>query len=143
MKYHVVVNGEEVGPISPVRGLRQGDPISPHLFFLCAEGLSRLIKKAEHDNLIHRIRVSRRAPTVSHLLFTDDSFLFFKASVSECVSLKDVLKRYELGSGQAINLAKLGIFFSSNVGLECKNAIKEDMMISANLDTGRYLGLLH
>uniref|UniRef100_A0A803PBV4 Reverse transcriptase domain-containing protein n=1 Tax=Cannabis sativa TaxID=3483 RepID=A0A803PBV4_CANSA len=55
-----VVHGEHVmGPITPTRGLRQGDPLSPSLFILCAEGLSNLIGQFVRNNLLQGIRVAR------------------------------------------------------------------------------------
>lgn len=35
--YNFRVNGSIVGPITPRKGLRQGDPLSPYLFLLCVE----------------------------------------------------------------------------------------------------------
>ena len=78
IKYHVLVNGDVVGPIVSKRGLRQGDLISPYLFIIGVEGLSSLIKKAELDGSLHGCKVCRGAPIVSHLLFADDSFFSLK-----------------------------------------------------------------
>ena len=66
--YSVLVNGEPTGYIKPSRGLRQGDPLSPYLFLICAEGLSALIRKAKHDRLIHGVAISRGGPRISHFL---------------------------------------------------------------------------
>ena len=75
--------GKEVGPIVPCRVLRQGDPLSLYLFIICAEGLSSLIRRQERNGLLHGVRIVRGAPSVSHLFFADDSFLFFRANNNE------------------------------------------------------------
>jgi len=81
--YSVIVNNEMVSLIIPDRGLRQRDPLSPYLFILCAEGLSALIRKVERCEDLHGISICTHAPTISHLLFADDCFLFFKANEKE------------------------------------------------------------
>ena len=68
-KLSFIINGSVEGYVIPKRGLRQGRPISPYLFLLCAEGLSAMIKAAEVDGRLHGIVVARRAPMVSHLFF--------------------------------------------------------------------------
>lgn len=118
VSYNVCFNGTNIGPITPKRGLRQGDLLSPYLFLLCVEGLSASITKAVNSGHIHGCKISVSAPAVSHLLFADDSFLFFKANSAETAVVKVLLKSYEECSGQSINFAKSGIFFSSNVHVD-------------------------
>ncbi|XP_062151896.1 uncharacterized protein LOC133860275 [Alnus glutinosa] len=52
--YSVIVNRNPVGLIRPTRGIRQGDPISPYLFLLCAENLSALLSHAEQKRVENR-----------------------------------------------------------------------------------------
>jgi hypothetical protein len=68
VRYQVRFNSEETEMFTPTRGLRQGDPLSPYLFLLCAEGLSSLLLHEEEVGGIDRVRVCRNAPLVSHLL---------------------------------------------------------------------------
>ena len=89
--YSIQINGVPQGHITPTRGLRQGDPLSPYLFLLCAEGLSSLIKKAAMEDKIHGISICRRGPQLSHLLFTDDSLMFCQAITKECEELLHLL----------------------------------------------------
>ena len=46
VQYSILLDGVPKGYIIPSRGLRQGDPLSPYLFLLCAEGLSALLQKS-------------------------------------------------------------------------------------------------
>jgi hypothetical protein len=46
VQYSVLLEGVPKGYIIPTRGLRQGDPLSPYLFLLCAEGFSALLRKS-------------------------------------------------------------------------------------------------
>lgn len=85
VSYSFILNGEAKGVVLPTRGLRQGDAISPYLFLICAEVLSLMISAAETQNRLHGLKICKRAPSISHLFFADDSFIFFKASTPECV----------------------------------------------------------
>lgn len=67
VSYKIKVNGLYTHRIFPQRGLRQGDPLSPYLFILCAEGLSALLQKAEHEGRIQGIKICRGAPSVNHI----------------------------------------------------------------------------
>ena len=78
------INGELVDPIIPKRGLRQGDTLLPYLFIIYAEGLFAMLQQAEVCGDLHGCRISRGAPSISHLLFVDDNFFFFNASKQEC-----------------------------------------------------------
>ena len=80
VSYRISVNGELSEVIKPQRGLRQGDPLSPYLFLLCAEGFSALLSQAEREGNLKGVKVCQRAPSVSHLLFADDSLILFRAN---------------------------------------------------------------
>lgn len=141
VSYSICFNGDKVGPINPKRGLRQGDPLSLYLFLFYVEGLSLSINKAADMDRIHGCKISNSAPAITHLLFADDSFLFYKATSEETMEINTVLNRYEALSGQAINLQKSGIFFSANVRRDKQQEIKDMLGVHNDLSTGHYLGL--
>lgn len=99
VKYSVLINGSPEGFIVPERGLRQGDPLSPYLFILCAEVLFHLMNKAMADRSLLGIKVSNQAPAVNHLVFADDSLFFSMANVKAAKKLEEIFKTYEAVSG--------------------------------------------
>jgi hypothetical protein len=74
--FSVRVNGHFLVAFKPTHGIRQGYPISPYLFLLCAEGLSYMLKNTRSMFLSKGVWVGIHAPWVSHLLFADDCLLF-------------------------------------------------------------------
>ncbi|KAM6556085.1 hypothetical protein CsatB_003104 [Cannabis sativa] len=110
--YNVTHGGHSMGPITSGRGLRQGDPLSPYLFLICAEGLLLLLKHYERHHWLTGCRVARSAPMVSQILIADDSYVFCKANENEAQNVLRLLHSYELASGQQVNFAQSSVFFS-------------------------------
>ena len=106
VSYQVLINREAKGHITPTRGLRQGDPLSPFLFILCTEVLISHIKQAEQNQTITCIKIARECPAISHLLFAYDSLFFCKAEQSQCEELVRIIDVYGNASGQQLNKSK-------------------------------------
>lgn len=70
------------------------------------------------------MHICRGAPLISHILFVNDSFLFYKASVDANKQLLRLLQRYLEASRHLVNTKKISINFSRNVPREVQSAIK-------------------
>lgn len=141
VSYNIVHGEHNMGPINPSRGIRQGDPLSPYLFIICAEGLSSVIKEFESKKWIKGVSICRRAPVISHMLFADDSYLFCKADVGEAEKVLELLHLYEKASGQKVNMGKSSVFFSTNVITYNRNDICQRLQMLEADDQTKYLGL--
>ena len=101
----VLVNGNAKGWVKASRGLRQGDPLSPFLFTLVVDVLSRLMFKVEKKGLTKNFLVGRNRTRVSILQFANDTIFFSKATVEHLLNLKTILVFGEV-SGLKVNLEK-------------------------------------
>jgi hypothetical protein len=108
--YSILINEQPHGNIIPTQGLQQGDPLSPYLFILCAEGL----EKAMENKAIYGMPITRMGVRLSHLFFANDSLLFCKANLIEWQKLQKILEAYEKAFGQRLNRSKTSIFFNKD-----------------------------
>ena len=141
VSYSLLINGEPSGKITSSRGIRQGDPISPYLFLLCSEGLHALIENAAQDGLIRGISICRNGPHLTHLFFADDSLIFCRASIQECIHIQSILSEYEAASGQKLNLEKTTLFFSKATSASTQEDIINLLGVPEVKQYEKYLGL--
>ncbi|CAA7014405.1 unnamed protein product [Microthlaspi erraticum] len=139
--FKFLLNGSAIGNVTPSRGIRQGDPLSPYLFILCSEVLSGLCKKAQENGQLTGIRVANGSPKVNHLLFADDTMFFCKSNEKTCKALKEILRQYEEASGQMISCQKSAITFSKKTSGDIKRKAMSILGISKEGGKGKYLGL--
>ncbi|RVW35207.1 putative ribonuclease H protein [Vitis vinifera] len=110
VSFAVLVNGNAKGWVKASRGLRQGDPLSPFLFTIVADVLSRMLLKAEERNVLEGFKVGRNRTRVSHLQFADDTIFFSSSREEDMMTLKNVLLVFGHISGLKVNLDKSNIY---------------------------------
>ncbi|KAL6188703.1 hypothetical protein ACLB2K_040094 [Fragaria x ananassa] len=141
VSYSFLVNGEVCGLVRPKRGIRQGDPLSPYLFILCAEGLSSLIQHLATSQGIQGMKLSSEALLLHHLLFANDNLLFGTATEEECQQYQNILYTYEIASEQRVNLEKSNVAFSMRMELDRQLHLASILGVQHVDKHDRYLGL--
>ncbi|GAU24627.1 hypothetical protein TSUD_289900 [Trifolium subterraneum] len=107
----MLVNGSPTNEFCFERGLRQGDPLSPFLFLLAAEGLNIIMSALVSNNLFTPYDIGpQNSVEVSHLQFADDTSLVGVKSWANVRALKAVLILFESISGLKVNFNKSMLF---------------------------------
>ena len=139
VSYSVMINGRPRGKFKAFKGLRQGDPLSPFLFTLVADGLSRLMEKATESGFVKGWEVGREKVLISHLQFADDS-LFFLEQGGSFKNLLMVVGLFCSVSGLKVNMAK-----STLLGMGVAEDIVVSLVDSVGCEVGEwpitYLGM--
>ena len=141
VSFSIMINGEPHGFFHPSRGLCQGDPLSPYLFLLYAEGLHSLIQQAANNGELLGVSLCKEGPKITHLFFADDSLLFCRANDTDCQIVMNILTMYEETSGQKINRGKTQLFFSTNTQEDIKNRVKDLVGVEVVTQYEKYLGM--
>jgi hypothetical protein len=122
------------------RGIRQGDPLSPFLFVLMAEGLGRYIKLVVLEGALKGLPLHNIKPTPSHSQFVDDTLLMNSPTAHEAVKLKSILSNFTEASGMTLNLDKSKLFFF-NTPMEVQIHISKILGIPRSSLPSNYLGI--
>lgn len=138
-RFSVAINGELAGFFLGMKRPRQGDFISPYLFIMAMEALSKLLDQAVDAGDL-RLHPSCQEPRVTHLLFADDLLVFLDGSRHSITSIKKVLTTFKEWTGLDMNVAKSEIFFGGFSEIEA-SVIADISRFRIGSFPTRYLGL--
>lgn len=105
-RYSVSINDRPTGRVLAIRGIRQGNPLSPFLFLLVGEVLGTLIENLHQNGFYEGFVVGMDKIHVPILQFKDDTLLFCKYD-NMLENLKQTIKLFEWCSGQKVNWDEL------------------------------------
>ena len=106
--FSVSVNGVSGGFFKSTKGIRQGDPLSPYLFVLALECLSRLFRsRYEAGTIGYHPHTNQK---LSHLMFADVVMVFFYGSSNSLHGISECLDDFASWSGLHMNTSKTEIF---------------------------------
>jgi hypothetical protein len=109
IKFSILVNGAPTGFLQSSPGIMQGDPLSPLLFVVVMEALSRMLNASMLQGLLSGFSVGikdNEALVVNHLMFMDDTLIFCGAQAEHDRNLSCTFLCFEAVSVLRINLGK-------------------------------------
>lgn len=135
----MVINGELRGFFEGKRGLQQGDPLSPFLFVVCVEMMSRILGSVDEDT---RFRFHPKCDKLrlTHVCFADDLILFCRGDMGSLMCIKKKLEIFLQASGLAVNLQKNEVFLAGVHPDAAASMVQEMGMVRGTLPV-RYLGV--
>ncbi|XP_074291417.1 uncharacterized protein LOC141618208 [Silene latifolia] len=137
--YSLSINGSIEGYFPGKRGLRQGDPLSPYLFVICMEILSRLLRKLPtHPGFSYHPKCVKL--NLTHLVFADDLLVFTRGDLPSVLAVASCLNTFAGYSGLIANPMKTCLYFGG-VPQHLKQLILQETHFTEGDFPFRYLGL--
>ena len=105
-----LVNGIPINFFQATRGLRHGCPLSPFLYILMVDSLSRKLTAGKNVGIILGISPSVGVESINHALFADDTLLLGGASLNMARVFSDIMNQFCIISGALINIRKSVVY---------------------------------
>lgn len=103
-----MLNGEPGPRIHHMRGVCQGDPLSPMLFLLAMEPLHRMFTLAQQQGIITFL--NKNCEHFRFSLYADDAAVFISPKAQDWNALRAILDIFGQATGLHTNLAKTEIY---------------------------------
>uniref|UniRef100_A0A803QDQ2 DUF4283 domain-containing protein n=1 Tax=Cannabis sativa TaxID=3483 RepID=A0A803QDQ2_CANSA len=100
-----------------------------------------IVEQFESNGIVRGIRVANRAPSITHVLFANDNYLFCQATQGAAANLLNLLHSFENASGKKVNVSKSKIFFSPNTDPLLREHICNTIGMMEASEGSHYLGL--
>ncbi|KAK4383614.1 hypothetical protein Sango_2758200 [Sesamum angolense] len=94
----------------------------------------------EREGALTRVKVAHTTPKVSHLRFADDTTIYCMTTKAEMRCVKEILVKYELATGQLINIDKSSMIFNQNIPAELCEELASILGIRVEQAFSNYLG---
>ena len=119
----VLVNGHLTNRFKVERGCRQGDPLSPYIFLICAEILSILVR---HNNSLNGLNIRNTRHKI--IQYADDTLISLDGSKEDLQEIMNILEKFALCSGLTINKRKTkAIWIGRNKNRTDKIHVQDDL----------------
>lgn len=137
--FSIQINGELAGYFNSKRGLRQGCSLSPCLFVICMQVLSKLLDKAAEERRVGYHPYCREL-NITHLCFADDVMVFSDGKKTSIEGILGVFRDFAKMSGLSISLEKSTLFLAGVTEEESVQILDQFPFETGSLPV-RYLGL--
>lgn len=140
LSYSILINGCPTKPILAKKGPRQGDPMSPYLFALGMEYLSRCLATLA-ENLEFSFHPRCKKLYLTHMMFGDDLLMLSRADEASVKVMFAAFTKLSLASSLEANLHKSEVYLAG-VSSIVSNTIIDTIGVPQGTYPFRYLGVL-
>lgn len=109
--FSILANRAPAKPFIPSRAIYQADPMSPFLFLIMMESLSRAIKATIRESDMRGLHLHKGFQTITHQQFVNDTMLYNIPAMKEAKTFKVILETFKEALVMEINSSKPMIFF--------------------------------